>query len=200
MSVSSESAEQMTKMILDGTEYTLKITGEASKELLVLIYAILKDNTKVRGKTRLTNLLKSGKSLKVFSLKQDELQIFMKEAKRYGVLYSALINKQDKDGMIDILVREEDAPKVNRIVERFELETLNVGKLKTEVNIPLQTQDKKHQSENSLKMSKGKEMKGNEEKKSIRKQLKKIEKERLKDGGGIVKTRILERKKEDRKL
>ena len=96
---------------------------------------------------------------------------------------------------------EENALTIPKIIGfKAVLETLNVGKLKTEVNIPLQTQDKKHQSENSLKMSKGKEMKGNEEKKSIRKQLEEIEKERLKDGGGIVKTRILERKKEDRNL
>ena len=48
---------------------------------------------------------------------------FTQEAKRYGVLYSALINKREKnqDGVIDIMVRAEDASKINRIVQRFNL-------------------------------------------------------------------------------
>ena len=52
-------------------------------------------------------MLKSGKELKVFSVKADEFKRFTEEAKRYGVLYSALINKKTKmnDGIIDIPVQ-----------------------------------------------------------------------------------------------
>ncbi|MBQ1551756.1 MAG: PcfB family protein, partial [Bacilli bacterium] len=46
---------------------------------------------------------------------------FTEEAKRYGVLYTALINKKAKDGVTDILVKAEDASKINRIVQRFNL-------------------------------------------------------------------------------
>ena len=41
-------------------------------------------------------MLKSGKELKVFSVKADEFKKITEEAKRYGVLYSALINKKMK--------------------------------------------------------------------------------------------------------
>ncbi|MGI6777099.1 MAG: PcfB family protein [Acetivibrionales bacterium] len=47
--------------------------------------------------------------------------IFQYEAKRYGVLYCALRDKKSLDGMCDIMVRVEDASKINRIVERFKL-------------------------------------------------------------------------------
>lgn len=127
MSVSSESAEQMMRMILEGEEVTLKIIGKSSKELIALIAAIMKSKTQTKGKTRLTNMLKSGKELKVFSLRKKDMQKFMQEAKRYGVLYSALVSKHNKnfDGMVDIMVRAEDAPKINRIVERFKLLTMD---------------------------------------------------------------------------
>ena len=44
------------------------------------------------------------------------------EAKRYGVVYCVLKGRgKEKDGMADILVRAEDASRINRIVERFRL-------------------------------------------------------------------------------
>jgi hypothetical protein len=135
MSISSESAEQMTGMILKTEEVCLRVTGTAAKEIVALLAAILKDQKQTKGKTRLTNMLKSGKELKVFSVKQQDLKKFMQEAKRYGVLYSALIDKHNKnfDGMVDIMVRAEDASKINRIVERFKIATVNEAELRSEI-------------------------------------------------------------------
>lgn len=135
MSISSESAEQMTRMILQGEEICLKATGKAAKEVIALIAAVMKSKSQTKGKTRLTNMLKSGKELKVFSVKKEDLKRFMQEAKRYGVLYSALVNKNNKnfDGMVDIMVRAEDASKINRIVERFKIATVNEAEIRTEI-------------------------------------------------------------------
>ena len=135
MSVSSESAEQLTKMMIDGSEVIIKVSGSGAKNIIALIAAILKDNTQTRGKTRLTNMLKSGKDLKIFSVSNEDLKKFTSEAKRYGVLYSALVNKnnKNKDGIVDIMVRVEDAPKINRIVERFKIATADEAKIKTEI-------------------------------------------------------------------
>ena len=135
MSISSESAEQMTRMMLQGEEICLKATGKAAKEVIALIAAVMKSKSQTKGKTRLTNMLKSGKELKVFSVKKEDLKRFMQEAKRYGVLYSALVNKHNKnfDGMVDIMVRAEDASKINRIVERFKIATVNEAEIRTEI-------------------------------------------------------------------
>ncbi len=43
----------------------------------------------------------------------------------YGVMYHVLKDNKAKDGKCDIMVREEDAEKVNRIFERFQLGTPN---------------------------------------------------------------------------
>ena len=60
-------------------------------------------------------------------MRTEDLLKFSKEAKRYGILYCALRDKNDKDGMSDIMVRAEDAGKINRIVERFSLATVDTG-------------------------------------------------------------------------
>lgn len=135
MNSSSDAAETMVRMGLQGTEFALKITGSATKQLTAIILAILKDKKQTKGKASLTKMLKTGKPLNVFSVRKEDLKTFQREAKRYGILYTALIDKKNKslDGMVDILVREEDAPKINRIVERFKLSTYDRDKILKEV-------------------------------------------------------------------
>ena len=135
MSTSSDSAEQLIRLYLEGTEFTLKITGSAVKNIVAALYAISKDTTKSKGKARLSKMLRSEKELKIFSIEKEDMKIFAKEAKGYGVLYCALKSKSDPniDGGVDILVRAEDAPKVNRIIERFKLTTTDRAKIKSEI-------------------------------------------------------------------
>ena len=132
---SSDAAEQVVKIYLEGVEVALKISGEATKNIVAAIYAIAKDKNRTKGKVRLTNMLKSGKDLKIFSIKKYELEKFSKEAKRYGVLYCALLDKKNKDtdDVVDIMVRSEDAPKVNRIVERFKFASLDIANLSSSI-------------------------------------------------------------------
>jgi len=81
----------------------------------------------------LEGLLRSGKELKVFAVRNEDLNKFAMEAKRYGVLYCALRDKKSLDGMCDIMVRAEDASKINRIVERFKLVTVDMAGIKSEI-------------------------------------------------------------------
>ena len=120
-------------MSLNGIEVAAKISGKAAERLAVLLYAVLRDQKKTRGKIRLTNMLKSGKELKVFAVKDNELQKFCEEAKKYGVLYCVLKDTNADDGLTDIMVRAEDASKINRIFERFGLATVDMASVKTEI-------------------------------------------------------------------
>ena len=131
MSYSGEAADQVVRLSLNGVEVAAKLSGSAAKQLAIMIYAILKDQKKTKGKIRLTNMLRSGKELKVFAVK--DLQKFCEEAKKYGVLYCVLKDKNATDGITDIMVRAEDAAKVNRIFTRFGLATVDLASLKTEL-------------------------------------------------------------------
>ena len=78
-------------------------------------------------------MLRSGKELKVFSVSDNELEKFCREAKKYGVLYCVLKNKTDTDGHTDVFVRAEDASKINRIFERFGIATTDLATARGEI-------------------------------------------------------------------
>jgi hypothetical protein len=145
MNQSGEAAEQIVRMSLEGVEVAARITGSGAKNVAALLYAVMKNNTKTSGKTHLNSMLKSGKPLKVFSIRQEDFKTFTQEAKRYGVLYAALVSKKSKvnDGIIDIMVREEDASKINRIVQRFKLAEYKDAVIRNEIE---ETRKSKEQS------------------------------------------------------
>ena len=84
MNTSGEAADQVVRMALQTGEVALKITGAGAKQLAVLIYAILKEQKKSKGRARLETLVRTGKPLTVFSVKESDIKEFVKEAKRYG--------------------------------------------------------------------------------------------------------------------
>lgn len=133
MSYSGDAAEQVVRMSLEGGEVAIKLAGAGAKQLAILLYAILREQKKTKGKTRLTNMLRSGKELKVFAVKDSDLQLFCREAKKYGVLYCVLKDRDATDGLTDIMVRAEDASKINRIFERFGLATVDMAEVKREI-------------------------------------------------------------------
>ena len=133
MSNSGDAAEQIVRMSLEGVEVAARITGAGAKEIALLLYAVLKDQKKTKGKTRLTNMLRSGKELKVFAVQDKDLAKFCREAKKYGVLYCALKDRDAKDGITDVMVRAEDAGKVNRIFDRFRLTTVDMASVRSEI-------------------------------------------------------------------
>lgn len=135
MNNSGDAAEQVVRLSLEGFEVVAKVSGEAAKNIAVLLLAALKQEQKAKGKARLSNLIKSGKELKVFSIPQKDLKKFTEQAKRYGVLYSVLKdrNAKGKNVTVDIIARAEDASKIDRIIERFKLGTVDKGSITNEV-------------------------------------------------------------------
>lgn len=150
---SSDSAEEVVRISLEGMEIALKVAGEGAKNVAIMIYTIMKDKQQTKGKTRLTNMLKTGKPLKIFTIRAEDLKKFSQEAKKYGVLYCALADKKNSkiDGMVDIMVREEDASKMNRIAERFNFR--DVASIKRE----LEQEMNKTNSQEVVKIEKSEE-------------------------------------------
>lgn len=134
MNNGGDAAEQIVRLSLEGFEVAAKITGEAAKDIVLLLISVLKQEQKTKGKARLTNMIKSGKELKVFSVAQKDLKKFTQEAKKYGVLYTVLRDKsnKNKNAEVDIIARAEDASKIQRIVERFELGTVDKAEIVTQ--------------------------------------------------------------------
>lgn len=134
MNTGGEAAEQIVRMSLEGVEVAAKITGAGAKNIAILLYSILKEEKKTKGKARLTNMLRSGKELKVFTVKSGDLKKFTQEAKKYGVLYCVLADHKNKDpnAVVDVIARAEDASKISRIVERFNLASVDTASIVSE--------------------------------------------------------------------
>ena len=145
MNQSSDAAEQIVRMSLEGVQVAARVSGTGAKEIAALLYTLVKNIDQTSGKTTLKKMLKSGKELKVFSLRQEDFKKFTEEAKRYGVLYCALIKKRDKnkDGIIDIMVKVDDSQKIQRIVKRFKLSEYREADIRTEIEKSIQEREGK---------------------------------------------------------
>lgn len=110
------------KIMLDGSVAVLRIAGKASAHAAALLAAALSSNKKSRGKISLKTMLKEKNGITLFSLKKDELSVFAKAAKAYGIKYCIVKDKNAKDeSNLDIFVRALDAPVINRIIEKYKM-------------------------------------------------------------------------------
>lgn len=135
MSTGGDSAEEIVRLSLEGFEVVARISGSMAKNVAIMLYTMSKDtNKKTKGRTNLTNIMKSKSDLRVFSMKQEDFLKFKKEAKRYGILYCSLLNKKDTDGMVDIIGRVEDAVRIDRIIERYNLTSVNIANVEKELD------------------------------------------------------------------
>ena len=80
MSQGSEAAEQMTREAIQISEAAAKLAALGAKNLAALCLALANENQKLRGKTHMNALLRSGKELRVFDLKEQDLAAFKLEA------------------------------------------------------------------------------------------------------------------------
>lgn len=129
MSQGSDAAEQMVKETMIISETAAKLAGLGAKNLAVLLTLYLREEHQLKGETNLKKLLKEGKEICVFCLDKDNLAEFKQHAKDYGIVYSALKQKNDDSRIVDVLVKAEDTPRVNRILEKM--------------NYPLPSEDEK---------------------------------------------------------
>ena len=204
MNVSSDAAEQIVRMSFEGMEVMLKISGQGAKLVAVRLAAALKEEEKTRGRSRITSMIKSGKPLKVYEIQQKDLKTFAYEARRYGVLYTVL---RDKNGnsdkaTVDIVTRVEDASKIQRITERFKLSTIDSAEVNSDydrllpkrVNPTTARVEKESLSEpNSKENDRSHQAISNTDKPSVKEKLEGYRKER--DAAKAISTPKLEKEK-----
>jgi len=134
MDASEQAAEQLVRMTLQGTEYTLRLTGVGAKNLAGVLIAIAQGHQQTKGKTRLKTLLDANKELKVFQLDAGDLSAFAKEAKKYGLLYTVIKPGNARAGdMVDVMAKAEDAAKISRILERLGFGRTDVADVVSEI-------------------------------------------------------------------
>lgn len=126
MNLGSDPADQVVRYTLEGTEFALRISGTAAKNFAIFAAAVLRDQKKTRGKTNLTRLLRAGKPLKFFSVPEERMREFTQEAKRHGLLFVPMRDRTNP-GSIEIAIWADDAAKVERIIDRMQLDMVETG-------------------------------------------------------------------------
>ncbi len=126
MNLGSDPADQVVRYTLEGSEFALRMTGTAAKNFAVFVAAVLRDQKKTRGKTNLTRLLRVGKPLKFFSVPEERMREFTQEAKRHGLLFVPMRDRTNP-GSIEIAIWADDAAKVERIIDRMQLDVVQTG-------------------------------------------------------------------------
>ena len=123
MSQEGDIAGNIAHMSVDATikvtEAALRLTGLGVKNLAALLIALAKDNRKLAGKTKLTNLLLDNEPPAVFNLKKDDLIEFKEKSKQYGVLYCPVRDRKSKSDNLEIITRQKDLPRINTILEKM---------------------------------------------------------------------------------
>lgn len=126
MNYGAEPADQVVRYSLEGTEVALRLSGSAAITFAKFVAAVLQDQKKTHGKTRLVRLLREGKPLKFFSVEKERMREFAHEAKMHGLLFVPMRDKTDPDH-IEIAILADDASKVNRIFDRLQLDVVDTG-------------------------------------------------------------------------
>ena len=126
MNLGSDPADQVVRYTLEGTEFALRLSGTAAKNFAVFVAAVLREQKKTRGKTNLARLLREGKPLKFFSVPADRMREFAQEAKRHGLLFVPMRDRNDPEH-IEVAIWAEDSAKVERIIDRMQLDVVETG-------------------------------------------------------------------------
>ena len=137
MNTSADAADQVVRMSLNGAEVALKVSGKGAVEISRLLIKALKSSKnqqhKTKGSIRLNNLVRSGKKLDVVEIADGQLKRFCETAKKYGILYTVLKDRNANDGKTELMYKAEDKEKVGRILKKLGLTTVDMAQVKDEV-------------------------------------------------------------------
>ncbi|MBP3808369.1 MAG: PcfB family protein [Eubacterium sp.] len=117
-------AQMITRVVLGGSVFILKLSGTGIHQMAKFLSAAMNGEYNTSGLINMKTLLKSGQPLKVYSIRGDEnFRSFARGAKEYGIVYS-VIKRSDTDKnneVYEIMVKQNDAAKINRVIEKYHL-------------------------------------------------------------------------------
>lgn len=117
MDVSGDVADLMVKESMELTAESVKLMAAGGKNLAALLWALAKDSKKLVGKTHMSRLLREGKELRVFRIKESDLNDFRHFARK-NVLYAVVKDTRQTDGMVDLVTNVDFVSQVNLFMER----------------------------------------------------------------------------------
>ena len=110
-----EAADQLVRMMLSGTEMSVRLGGSALRNLL----ALAKNNKTLSGKVNLGKMLRETRDLRQFPMTPEQYKRFAKQAKKQKILFSAIRDKDDHGKLIDVILPVTELDRANMIFEKL---------------------------------------------------------------------------------
>lgn len=156
MNYGGDAADQVIRYSLEGIDYSLRLSGTLAKNLAVFFAAVLKDQKKTYGKTRMVRMLKENRPLKFFTVPSDRLREFAREGKKRGLLFTIIRDRKNPE-QCEVMVFADDAAKVNRVLDKMSLDFLKSesGEAVQEVLETEQAQEAPKAREETVEMPEG---------------------------------------------
>lgn len=119
MSIETEVAGRVVKIIADGSEAALKLTGRETKKLASCVVTAFRRKDQSIGSRKLCSMLRSGKActLKTYDLK--DMDRFRKCVNEYGIEYVVIRNRKEKE--FDAIFKTDDLARMERAEKRYDL-------------------------------------------------------------------------------
>ena len=179
----TDAPDQVLRLSLEGAEFALKISGAAAKNIAAALYAVPKDQKRTKGKARITTMLRQQRPMTIYTIKKEDCPAFARQARGYGVLYAPIPVKKGDD-TVDVMVFQDDAARINRIVERLELTVLDTASIENDIQqgredmAPFPGRTESPSPSGSISVPSRNSEKDSSERPSVRQELKKLQKER----------------------
>lgn len=143
-----EAADQMVRMLLSGTEVTVRLTGSALKNLLALSLALARNHKQISGKVNLGKMLRETRDLRQFPMTPEQYRQFEKLARKQKLLFSAVRDRDDRGKLVDVILPVTELDRANQIFERLLSQTASREGVSSPQKAPRErqgSQDERHQ-------------------------------------------------------
>ena len=179
----TDAPDQVLRLSMEGAEFALKISGAAAKNIADALYAVLKGQKRTKGKAWIVTMLRQQRPMTIYTIKKEDCSEFAKQARGYGVLYAPIPVKKGDD-TVDVMVFQDDAARVNRIVERLDMTVLDTAFIENDIQqgredmAPFPGRTESPSPSGSISVPSRNSERDSSERPSVRQELKKLQKER----------------------
>ena len=122
MSYTNDAAQLTVRAAVESVKVALNAVGRGAKGLTVLIFAALREHSGTRGSMRISQMLREGKEMRAFDIRDDDAELLCRRAKDLGLRYTLLKDVESKDECSVILVPADEAGRFSRFLERCGIE------------------------------------------------------------------------------
>ena len=106
-----EAADQMVRMMLTGTEVSVRLGASALKKVLAITLALAKQHKTLSGKVNMGKMLQETRDIRMFPMSPEQYQAFKQRAVKQKILFSVIWNSDGRGKVVDCLLYTSPSPR-----------------------------------------------------------------------------------------